>query len=165
MDRLSRIFRSCILLKGLTFLQEQGFKTLHTRLQNKLCAYEAGLGVYGRNGLLIHPELGCRIGPGIILTDAVLEPDRKLEDFNPCQDCRLCIEKCPAQAFEESKEYPDSWSRDKCLKMRGKIADRGLYCHNCLAACPAGKFKDEQLLVIKTAASYFKKNETQHSTV
>jgi hypothetical protein len=29
-------------------------------LPEKLCAYEAGLGVYGRSGLILHPELGNR---------------------------------------------------------------------------------------------------------
>jgi len=31
-----------------------------------------------------------------------------------------------------------------------------LYCHNCWAACPAGKLKDEELLSIREAKSFFK---------
>ena len=29
-------------------------------MRAKLCAYEAGIGVYGRSGLILHPEVGNR---------------------------------------------------------------------------------------------------------
>ena len=83
-------------------------------LQLKLSAFEAGIGVYGRSGLIIHPVLGNRIRFGGILTDAVLEPGRRLEGFDPCEDCGRCIEMCPAKAFDLTKRYPYSFSQEKC---------------------------------------------------
>ena len=120
----------------------------------KLAAYEAGIGVYGRAGFIIHPVLGSRIGG--ILTDAELEPDGRLEGFNPCEDCDLCIKACPAKAFDPTKQYPYSYNREKCIAKRAEIAKKGYYCHNCYAVCPAGKLEDEELLSIKEAKSIFK---------
>ncbi len=89
------------------------------------------------------------------MTDAILEPDGRLEGFEPCEDCDLCIEMCPAGAFDSTKHYPHLWSRETCTAKRVKIAKRELYCHNCFAACPAGTLKDEELLSIKEAKSFF----------
>ena len=118
------------------------------------CAFEAGLGVYGRSGLILHPRLGNRMSIGTILTDAEIEPDGRLNDFEPCVDCDLCIRKCPAQAFDADKMYPDSWSRSKCTSKRSEIASRGLYCHNCFAVCPTEGLNDKELLSIKESIDF-----------
>lgn len=156
MDRLSRLFAASVTLKGIVFLQAQGYNTRYAMTQFKLCAHEAGLGVYGRSGVIIHPMLGNRMNLGAILTDAPLDPDPQLQEFHPCQDCDLCIRACPAQAFDPEKDYPHSWSREKCTSKRAEIAKKGLYCHNCFASCPAGQLKDEDLFVSKEAVSFYK---------
>jgi epoxyqueuosine reductase QueG len=112
--------------------------------------------VYGRAGFIIHPVLGSRLRLGGILTDAVLEPDGRLEGFNPCKDCDLCIKMCPAKAFDPTKSYPHAYARNQCTDKRVEIADRGFYCHNCYAVCPAGKLEDEKLLRISEAKSFYK---------
>ncbi len=157
MDRLSRLFISSITLKGITFLQERGFRVCLERTQAKLCAYESGLGIYGRSGVILHPDLGNRMSIGIILTDAPLEADPKLEGFAPCEKCDLCVKLCPAQAYDSNREYPDSWSREKCMSKRSEIANQGLFCHNCFAVCPARTHKDDDLLSTKDAVSFYKK--------
>jgi len=162
MERLARILISHITLRGMMFLQARGYNVCvqyssYSMPSLKLSAYEAGLGVYGRAGFIIHPVLGSRMRLGGILTDAVLEPDGCLEDFDPCEDCDLCIRSCPAQAFDPTKQYPYSYSREKCMAKRAEIAIKGLYCHNCYAVCPAGKLDDEELLRIKEAKSIFKR--------
>jgi len=163
MDRLSRLFVSSITLKGMIFLSEKGYEVSFTIPQLKLSAYEAGLGVYGRSGLILHPELGNRMSLGAILTNAALEPDGRLEGFHPCEKCNRCVEMCPAHAFDPEKEYPQSWSRSACTTKREEIAQKRLFCHNCFAVCPAGKIDDDMLLSMKAARSLFKKHRIRIS--
>ena len=158
MDRLSFLFSSSITLKGMMFLNEQGYETSFKRSQYKLSAFEAGLGVYGRSGIILNPTLGNRMSIGVILTDAHLEPDNPLEDYHPCDGCDKCIQACPAKAFDKMKEYPESWTRETCVAKRNEIASKGYYCHNCYAVCPAGEIKDDALFSVKPSNSFFKEH-------
>ena len=159
LTRLSQLFMSSVTLKGMLFLQDKGYETRHPEIeiQLKLCAYEAGLGVYGRSGLILHPELGNRMILGAILTNALLEPDPPLENASPCKDCDICTKGCPAHAYDPSKEYPDSWSKAKCMAKREEILKKGLFCHNCFAACPAGRLKDDELFLKREAVSFYRR--------
>jgi epoxyqueuosine reductase QueG len=152
-SRLSSLFHVQVVFAGVTFLHERGFATCLSG-RHKLCAYEAGIGRYGRSGLILHPELGNRMTLGVILTDAILAPDPKREDHDPCRNCDRCIRACPAGAFDPDKTYPDSWSFDLCMPKRKEIAAAGQYCHNCFAVCPAGRYRDEDLLFQAQATSY-----------
>lgn len=68
-------------------------------LSHKHAAQAAGLGVMGRNTLLITPRHGNRVHLVSVITDLELEPDQPL-DWNPCPDgCRLCLEACPVGAI------------------------------------------------------------------
>jgi epoxyqueuosine reductase QueG len=154
MDRLSRLFVASITLEGVAFLSQKGVRLAFVNLQAKMCAFESGLGVYGRSGLIIHPNLGNRMSIGTILTDAEMEPDGRLDGFDPCAECDLCIRKCPARAYDARKAYPDSWSRAKCMAKRSEIAARGFYCHNCFAVCPAGRLEDKELLLLKESIDF-----------
>jgi epoxyqueuosine reductase QueG len=113
------------------------------RLSLKLAAYEAGLGVYGRCGIIITPEYGPRVNFGVVLTNANLEPDEKLANFNPCIDCQLCVNLCPPKAIREKSCPPTGHNRDKCvnfvLKLREKLGDKRFLCGYCYNFCPVGK--------------------------
>jgi epoxyqueuosine reductase len=63
-------------------------------------AVEAGLGTMGMNRLLITESFGPRVRLMAILTDSSLVPDVRMED-DYCDDCGLCIERCPAGAISE----------------------------------------------------------------
>ena len=163
-DRVNRLFIASLTLKLTGLLQIEGYQFVVANAsrgvpllpQLKLMAYEAGIGVYGRSGVIIHPELGNRLRLGAVLTDAELAPDGRLEGFEPCEGCDLCIRLCPAQAFDPAKAYPESYSREKCVPKRAQIAARGYYCHNCFAVCPAGEFADEELLKYAEVPSFYK---------
>lgn len=157
-DRLCRLFIAAVTLRGVDVIMNAGHEVRFWpsfRLQLKLCAFEAGIGVYGRQGIIIHPRLGSRLRLGAIATPAVLPPDCRLTSFDPCAGCDECIKACPAQAFDRTQVYPASYSREKCTATRAKIASRGLYCHNCYAACPAGGIPDDELLRIHRAESFY----------
>ncbi len=67
-------------------------------ISEKNWAVEAGVGCYGKNGL-IHNDSGSYFVLGAILSDATFDfYDSPLE--SDCGECRLCIEKCPAKALE-----------------------------------------------------------------
>jgi epoxyqueuosine reductase QueG len=63
-------------------------------------AIKAGLGEYGRHGLVITPEFGPRVRFGKIFTDMPLAHDVPLRfgvtEF--CEACNLCAKACPAAA-------------------------------------------------------------------
>ena len=67
--RILHLFRDWLQYYVAEFLREKGYnttvpkgffnqETLMTRLSYKLAAYEAGLGVYGKCGIIITPEYG-----------------------------------------------------------------------------------------------------------
>jgi len=157
--RLSTLFRAQVMLAGITFLHDRQVAT-HQGGQAKLAAYEAGIGRYGRSGLILHPELGNRMCLSVILTDAEMPADPKREDHDPCHNCDLCIRACPAGAYDSDKTYPASWSFDLCMPKRKEIAANGEYCHNCFAVCPAGRYKDEELLFHVESPSHHKSEQT-----
>lgn len=73
-------------------------------------AIAAGLGSWGRNNLVIHPELGSRAIFLTIITDLELEPEPPFTK-DLCTNCNICVENCPAGALDE-KGKTDEF---KCL--------------------------------------------------
>ena len=74
-------------------------------------AIAAGLGVFGRHNLVIHPKFGTRIIFTAILTELELESDRPIEK-ELCTQCGLCVENCPSHALDEEGKT----DMLKCLK-------------------------------------------------
>jgi epoxyqueuosine reductase QueG len=63
-------------------------------------AHVAGLGVFGRHNLIIHPRFGTRVTFSAVLTDLELPSDSPLNE-ELCSECNLCVESCPARALDE----------------------------------------------------------------
>jgi epoxyqueuosine reductase QueG len=62
-------------------------------------AVEAGIGSYGKSGLLLVKGFGPRVRLGAVLTTASLKPTTKKNRF-PCPaDCQICILGCPSKAL------------------------------------------------------------------
>jgi epoxyqueuosine reductase QueG len=60
----------------------------------------AGLGVLGRNTLLLNADHGNMIQIGAVLSDVELEGD-PIATYDVCPpDCRLCIDSCPQRALD-----------------------------------------------------------------
>lgn len=68
----------------------------------------AGLGVRGRNGLLIHPVYGSYVFIGEIVTD--LKLPTCASPGGSCPGCEACVRACPAHALYEGK-----LERTRCL--------------------------------------------------
>lgn len=72
-------------------------------LSLKHVAIGAGLGVMGRNRLVITPQWGPRVRFGAVVTDAALEGDPLCQE-PLCTNCDLCLEACPAKAIAAEGE-------------------------------------------------------------
>jgi len=75
-------------------------------------AIAAGLGAFGRHNLVVHPRLGSRVIFLAVLSDIELPSDPPVSE-NPCTQCNLCVENCPAGALEK-EGFTDVM---KCLKV------------------------------------------------
>ncbi|MCB9162053.1 MAG: reductive dehalogenase [Caldilineaceae bacterium] len=114
-------------------------------------AIKAGLGEYGRNGLLITKEFGPRIRLGKIFTDLPLAHDQPIhfgvKEF--CAECRRCADGCPVKAIPQGAPTSDrhnqsniqgvrKWSVDgeKCF---GYWVAQNSDCSICIRVCPYNK--------------------------
>jgi len=66
-------------------------------LDDRYLAYLAGLGFYGRNGLLINDTYGTYTFIGYIITDCEFEENKPIDKM--CMDCGLCSKNCPGGAI------------------------------------------------------------------
>jgi epoxyqueuosine reductase len=70
----------------------------------------AGLGVIGKNNLLVTPEFGTRVRLRGIFMEVELEPTGP-SDFDPCNGCDMpCHRACPREAFRSG-----SFERALCI--------------------------------------------------
>jgi len=67
-------------------------------VSHKLAAEEAGMGVRGRNRLLLHPRFGAFVVLGTLVIDAEVSACDAPLDYNPCLECGLCAAVCPVGA-------------------------------------------------------------------
>ncbi|MCX5819342.1 MAG: 4Fe-4S binding protein [Deltaproteobacteria bacterium] len=75
-------------------------------------AVAAGLGVFGRHNLVIHPRYGTRLIFTACLTDLSIESDPPVRD-ELCNHCNICVETCPAKALDEEGKTDSI----KCLRV------------------------------------------------
>lgn len=143
-----------VLLSLAQFLRNCGYQAVATMNDTALAipyAIQAGLGEYGRHGLLITPEFGPRVRLGRIYTDLPLAHDRPIrfgvKEF--CDICRRCANACPVKAISHSHPSTEQhnvsnilgvnkWSVDgeKCF---GYWAAQNSDCSICIRVCPYNK--------------------------
>jgi len=114
-------------------------------------AIQAGLGEYGRNGLLITKAFGPRVRLGKIYTDLPLAHDAPVS-FGVkafCDSCRRCTSGCPVKAIPDGEPSAQThnqsnikgvrkWTVDgeKCF---GYWAAQNSDCSICIRVCPYNK--------------------------
>lgn len=142
---------AAVLLGIAQYIKNLGYEAVASMNDTALAiplAIEAGLGEYGRHGLVITPEFGPRLRFGKIFTDLPLSHDGPVSfgvnEF--CQECDRCAEACPARAIPHGEPVPVAlnrsgltgvrkWSVDgeACFGYWSKINSD---CAICVRVCP-----------------------------
>lgn len=114
-------------------------------LVDRMVAYRAGIGWYGKNCSIINDEYGSWIFLGEILTELELPPDSPVE--SRCGDCDLCLKACPTGALVS----PYTLNANRCLSyntvkkgilpddIKDKMGMRIYGCDTCQEVCPVNK--------------------------
>lgn len=66
-------------------------------------ALAAGIGNFGRNNLIIHPEMGSKVVFTAIVTDLDIESDTPIKE-RICIDCDICVNQCPVNALDKENK-------------------------------------------------------------
>ncbi len=130
-------------------------------LSLKHACVKAGLGAFGRNGLMHNPQFGTLLRPGAVVTSAELAGDPLIED-DPCPEtCDACSKACPSGALQEDGTfnkmdclgylvkhaiYPLALKSEAGLKNIERVINTAGYnywltCNECLRVCPSNSPK------------------------
>jgi len=116
-------------------------KSCYVSLVEKPIAQRAGIGWYGKHGIIITEGYGSWVVLGEIITELELETDRSLQ--RDCGNCTICIDSCPTKAIVS----PYVIDRTKCLQyiserpMKVPLAFREVWedrlygCTTCQEVC------------------------------
>jgi epoxyqueuosine reductase len=116
-----------------------------TPLLERALAVRAGLGIIGKNRMLVNPRFGPQIFLGEILTNLELACPGNPLAGNHCDSCDKCVSACPTGALK-----PDgSFNATKCIsyltieskteipaELAPKIGNHLFGCCDCILACP-----------------------------
>lgn len=98
-------------------------------------AVQSGMGVFGRNTLVVHPRWGSMVAYGLLMTTAEVESTLPLTDCNPCQRCSYpCVENCPAEAIT-----PEGIVKQNRCTRHSQPYDVGNFMRAALAMADMGK--------------------------
>ena len=141
-----------LVLLGLTqYVLNLGYRAVATMNDSALAvpyAVKAGLGEYGRIGLLMTPEFGPRVRIGKIFTDLPLAHDKPkrfgVREF--CEICTRCADACPVNAIPQGEPTDHVYNRSNLIGVRKWSVDaercfdfwakQNSDCSICVRVCP-----------------------------
>lgn len=142
---------AAVLLGLAQYIKNLGYEAVPSMNDSALAipyAIAAGLGEYGRHGMVITEEFGVRLRFGKIFTDMPLAHDKpkRFGVLEFCEQCDRCAEACPASAIPSGGPVPvalnrsgikgvTKWSVDgeACFGYWSKI---NTDCAICVRVCP-----------------------------
>ena len=143
-----------VLLALTQYIRNLGYRAVASMNDTALAiplAIKAGLGEYGRHGLLITKEFGPRVRLGKIFTDLPLSHDRPIsfgvKEF--CDTCRKCTNACPVKAIASGEPSIERYNRSNIIGIRKWTTDaekcfsfwanQNSDCSICIRVCPYNK--------------------------
>jgi reductive dehalogenase len=145
---------AALLISLAQFIRDLGYRaipSMNDTAPSIPYAIKAGLGEYGRNGLLITQEFGPRVRLGKVYTDMSLAHDHPVRFgvYEFCRICKRCAESCPARALPmgeptfrinniSNRKGVKKWSVDaeRCFAF---WAAQSTDCATCIRSCPYNK--------------------------
>lgn len=130
--------------------------------------YKAGLGVIGKNRLLINDKYGSLCFIGYVITDMPVEYSKPLE--NGCLNCNKCVNACPTGALKDG-------DFTKCLseitQKKGELSEEeqkiikdnetAFGCDICQLVCPMNNFDVTSIAEFKTdLITHIKKSDFEN---
>lgn len=108
------------------------YRSISGAFSFKYAAVQAGLGVIGKNGLLLTQAYGPRVKLSAVITEAPLAADEVMTG-DLCGDCDICYKVCPSKALKAPTEKGEpNFDRFVCCSFF--TANEG--CSLCMARCP-----------------------------
>ena len=144
-------YDTLVLLGLAQYIRNLGYRAIATMNDTALAiplALKAGLGEYGRHGLLITEEFGPRVRIGKIFTDLPLHHDQPkrfgVREF--CGECRRCSDACPVNAIPSGEPSEEVYNRSNIVGVRKWTVDaepcfqfwanQNSDCSICVRVCP-----------------------------
>ncbi len=135
------VIMDAIALSVEEFLRERGHLAMAIGASNRSVdlrrlVVASGLGVEGRNRLIVTPEFGPRVRFSAVVTDAEFAASRR-ELQNLCRGCRICMDACPSGALNGGlniracERYNQELEKDSGLLVKK--------CTLCTDVCPVGR--------------------------
>ncbi len=163
-----------VLLTLSQFIRNLGYRAVPSMNDTALAipyAIKAGLGEYGKHGLVITPEFGSSVRFGKIFTDMPLIPDNPIQfGVNEmCRLCQSCSKACPSKAIPDAEPTPVTFNRsniagvtkwtidgEACFSYWAKI---NTDCAVCIRVCPFTRdyTKIRNRLWLRIAGSRYRK--------
>ena len=142
---------AAVLLTLAQYIKNLGYEAVPSMNDTALAipfAIQAGLGEYGRHGLVITPEHGPRLRFGKIFTNLPLAHDEPksfgVKEF--CEQCNRCADACPARAIPQGGPVPVALNRSGLVGVRkwsvdgeacfGYWSKINTDCAICVRVCP-----------------------------
>jgi len=131
-------------------LHAGGYARANVSYPAKTAAVRAGLGIIGRNSLLITKNHGTRVVIILMATD-IIPFTQEEERTSECVGCGRCIKACPVGALtEEGMTHPERCLRNYMLEgipvpqeYRPLMGRTMIGCDICQRACPMQPKMDE----------------------
>ncbi|MBQ8350910.1 MAG: epoxyqueuosine reductase [Clostridia bacterium] len=142
----------------------------HSPIDERLAAAQAGLGMRGENGLLIHPRYGSFVFIGELLTDMPPEAVGAIspQEVLPCLSCGACARACPtgflrgegAECLSAITQKKGELTEQEVALVRAGGSVWGCDC--CQLVCPhnVSAMREEQY----TPIPYFREERITHLT-
>ena len=157
-----------------TIFPDGGFRIFgdHSPIDECDAAAKAGLGIIGRNGLLLNPVYGSYVFIGDVLTDVSPEEfplTRAPAPVKRCENCGLCLSACPTGILRGNSDVCLSAVTQKKGELTPEeermILDSGCAwgCDVCQAVCPHARRAVESGDAL-TTIPFFRENRTTRLT-